>query len=118
MGNDVSNWIEEGIQIDDTPDTHDTHDKDDINDTHDKDKNVLDKRNKLIEYMKQNSNIQINENISIRIGKDEKEYLFYKTKKMKKPKFYSIPNEYMDLDDSEKINKIKEYVQKKYKLIC
>jgi hypothetical protein len=33
---------------------------------------------------------------------------------MKKPKFYSFPNEYMNEDNYDKI---KEYIEKKYKLI-
>jgi hypothetical protein len=69
----------------------------------------------LIDYMNNNKNMKINENISIRKNKDKDEYyLFYKTSKMKKPKFYSFPNEYMNEDNYDKI---KEYIEKKYKLI-
>jgi DNA topoisomerase-1 len=77
-----------------------------------------DRMNKLIDYMNQkkineNQN-KINDNISIR--KSERGYyIFYKTSKMKKPKFYSFPNEYMD--ETNYIDKIKEYIEKKYKLI-
>ena len=72
----------------------------------------------LIDYMNQkkineNQN-KINDNISIR--KSERGYyIFYKTTKMKKPKFYSFPNEYMD--ETNYIDKIKDYIEKKYKLI-
>ena len=34
---------------------------------------------------------------------------------MKKTKFYSFPNEYMD--ETNYIDKIKDYIEKKYKLI-
>jgi hypothetical protein len=37
---------------------------------------------------------------------------------MKKPKFYSFPNEYMEENNIDKLDKIKEYIEKKYKLIC
>ena len=67
----------------------------------------------LIDYMK-NTNININDNISIRKS-DRGYYIFFKTNKMKKPKFYSFPNELMDEDHY--IDKIKDYIEKKYKLI-
>jgi DNA topoisomerase-1 len=69
----------------------------------------------LIDYINNNKNMKINNDISIRKNKDKDEYyLFYKTSKMKKPKFYSFPNEYMNEDNYDKI---KEYIEKKYKLI-
>jgi hypothetical protein len=34
---------------------------------------------------------------------------------MKKPKFYSFPNELMN--ETDYMNKIKDYIEKKYKLI-
>jgi DNA topoisomerase-1 len=68
----------------------------------------------LIDYMV-NKNIKINDDISVR--KSERGYyIFYKTTKMKKPKFFSFPNEYMDEDDY--LDKITDYIEKKYKLIC
>ena len=71
------------------------------------------RRKLLIDYMI-DKNINISDTISIR--KSEKGYyIFYKTLKMKKPKFYSFPNEIMNEDDY--IDKIKEYIEKKYKLI-
>jgi DNA topoisomerase-1 len=81
-----------------------------------KDQEMNEERMKLlIDYMNNNKNMKINENISIRKNKDKDEYyLFYKTSKMKKPKFYSFPNEYMNEDNYDKI---KEYIEKKYKLI-
>jgi DNA topoisomerase-1 len=84
-----------------------------------KDQEMTEERMKtLIDYMNQkkineNQN-KINDNISIR--KSERGYyIFYKTTKMKKPKFYSFPNEYMD--ETNYIDKIKDYIEKKYKLI-
>jgi len=69
----------------------------------------------LINYIEnKNVNIvhQINNNTTIRKSSNGY-YIFYKTSKMKKPKFYSFPNELID-----DIDKIKEYIQKKYKSIC
>jgi DNA topoisomerase-1 len=84
-----------------------------------KDQEMNEERMKiLIDYMNQkkineNQN-KINDNISIR--KSERGYyIFHKTPKMKKPKFYSFPNEYMD--ETDYIDKIKDYIEKKYKLI-
>jgi DNA topoisomerase-1 len=84
-----------------------------------KDQEMNEERMKiLIDYMNQkkineNQN-KINDNMSIR--KSERGYyIFYKTSKMKKPKFYSFPNEYMD--ETDYIDKIKDYIEKKYKLI-
>jgi DNA topoisomerase-1 len=74
--------------------------------------------NVLINYMKNDTNNKnvINNDISIRKSKDDKGYyIFYKTSKMKKPKFYSFPNELMN--ETDYINKIKDYIEKKYKLI-
>ena len=70
----------------------------------------------LIDYMNNEKNMIINNDISIRKSKDDKGYyIFHKTSKMKKPKFYSFPNELMN--ETDYINKIKEYIEKKYKLI-
>jgi DNA topoisomerase-1 len=95
-----------------------------INDNHEvdidifewiKDQEMNEERMKiLIDYMNQKNQNKINDNISIR--KSERGYyIFYKTSKMKKPKFYSFPNEYMD--ETDYIDKIKDYIEKKYKLI-
>ena len=74
--------------------------------------------NQLIEYMNQKY-IKINDDLSIR--KSERGYyIFYKTSKMKKPKFYSLPDIYqneLEQINSETFNKIKDYIEKKYKLI-
>ena len=82
-----------------------------------KDQEMNEERMKLlIDYMNYNKSMIINDSISIRKNKDKDQYyLFYKTSKMKKPKFYSFPNEYMNENDY--IDKIKEYIEKKYKLI-
>ena len=69
----------------------------------------------LINYIKnKNINIihQITNNTTIRKGSNGY-YIFYKTVKMKKPKFFKFPNELID-----DIDKIKEYIEKKYKTIC
>jgi len=67
--------------------------------------------NILIDYMNQ-SFIKINDNLSIRKN-DRGYYIFYKTIKMKKPKFYNFP-----MDPNElKIDEMKDYIEKKYKLI-
>ena len=70
----------------------------------------------LIDYIEnKNKNVNIihtiNENVTIRKS-DKGYYIFYKTIKMKKPKFYSFPNEYID-----NIEQIKDYIKKKYKYI-
>jgi DNA topoisomerase-1 len=67
----------------------------------------------LIDYIEQKNQYKINDNISIRNKNGY--YIFYKTPKMNKPKFYSFPNEYMDEPNYK--DKIKEYIEKKYKLI-
>jgi DNA topoisomerase-1 len=97
---DVSIWIKEGNDCD-----------------------MTERMNILIEYIKENEkkqkeHIQINETMSIRKG-EKGYYLFFKTKKMTKPKFFNIPDEYIDeYMESCQSDKIKEYIQKKYKLIC
>ena len=79
-----------------------------------KDQEMNDERMKLlIDYINQKNQYKINDNISIRNKNGY--YIFYKTAKMKKPKFYSFPNEYMDEPDYK--DKIKDYIEKKYKLI-
>jgi hypothetical protein len=79
-----------------------------------KDQEMNEERMKLlIDYINQKNQYKINDNISIRNKNGY--YIFYKTSKMKKPKFYSFPNEYMDEPDYK--DKIKEYIEKKYKLI-
>jgi len=81
-----------------------------------KDQEINEERmNILIDYMNNDTNNMINNDISIRKSKDKGYYIFYKTLKMKKPKFYSFPNELMNEPDY--MNKIKDYIEKKYKLI-
>ena len=82
-----------------------------------KDQEMNEERMKLlIDYMNQKY-IKINDEISIR--KSERGYyIFYKTTKMKKPKFYSLPDIYQNVDEDPKIvDEIKDYIEKKYKLI-
>ena len=70
----------------------------------------------LIDYMNQKY-IKINDDLSIRKS-DRGHYIFYKTAKMKKPKFYSLPDIYQNVDIDPKIlHEIKDYIEKKYKLI-
>ena len=57
-----------------------------------------------------NINIIIDKNTSIRTGKYG-DYVYHKTSKMKKPRFYKLEIE------SRNIKDIKEYLQKKYNLI-
>jgi hypothetical protein len=85
---------------------------------------MTERKDILIEYMKQNEkkikeHIQINDTMSIRKG-EKGYYLFFKTKKMTKPKFFNIPDEYLETESDSELNidKIKDYIQKKYKLIC
>lgn len=70
--------------------------------------------NKLIEYIENKTNpniiVEINENWSLRNGKYGK-YLYYKTNKMKSPKFYKIT-----IDTEDKIE-LETYIIKKYKNI-
>jgi DNA topoisomerase-1 len=117
---DVSIWIKEGIDGEKCNENSDSNSHSDSDD-HDENDIMTQRKNILIEYMKQNEknqkeNIQINETMSIRKG-EKWYYLFFKTKKMTKPKFFNIPDEYVESNESN-IDKIKEYIQKKYKLIC
>ena len=57
-----------------------------------------------------NDFIVINSNISIRKS-DRGEYIYYKTKQMKKPKFYPLNIESRNIDD------LKDYIQKNYSFI-
>ena len=63
----------------------------------------------LIESM-MNINLMIDKDTSIRTGKYG-DYVYHKTKTMKKPKFYKLEIESRNIED------IKEYLQKKYNLI-
>jgi DNA topoisomerase-1 len=70
--------------------------------------------NTLISYIENKTNpniiVEINQNWSLRNGKFGK-YLFYKTSKMKAPKFYKITI------DTENKNELEDYIIKKYKNI-
>ncbi len=68
----------------------------------------------LISYIENKTNpniiVEINQNWSLRTGKYGK-YLYYKTSKMKSPKFYKITI------DTENKNELEDYIIKKYKNI-
>jgi DNA topoisomerase-1 len=73
-----------------------------------------DELNALISYIENKTNpniiVEINQNWSLRTGKYGK-YLYYKTSKMKAPKFYKITI------DTENKNELEDYIIKKYKNI-
>ncbi len=73
-----------------------------------------DELDKLIQYIENKTNpniiVEINENWSLRNGKYGK-YLYYKTSKMKSPKFYKITI------DTEDKTELESYIIKKYKNI-
>jgi len=62
---------------------------------------------------------EINENIYIHKGKTPKfpDYIFYKTKKMKKPIFYSLDGCYVDYKTCN-IEKLKEWIKNTHGLMC
>jgi DNA topoisomerase-1 len=69
----------------------------------------------LIEYVKKKDGYVITPTISIRNG-PKGYYIFHKTSKMKKPKFYDC-SEIIEYIDSRDTDKIIDYIEKKYKLI-
>lgn len=69
----------------------------------------------LIEYVKKKDGYVISPTISIRNG-PKGYYIFHKTSKMKKPKFYDC-SEIIEYIDSRDTDKIIDYIEKKYKLI-
>jgi DNA topoisomerase-1 len=69
----------------------------------------------LIEYIQKKDGYIITPHISIRNG-PKGYYIFYKTIKMKKPKFYDC-SEIIEYIDSRDTDKIIDYIEKKYKLI-
>jgi len=71
--------------------------------------------NDLCEYIKNKDGIVISQNISIRNG-PKGFYIFYKTTKMKKPKFYDC-TEILELIKNNDIETIKIYIENKYKII-
>ena len=75
---------------------------------------VLD--NGIIKKITKNKDgIVISKNVSIRNG-PKGYYIFYKTEKMKKPKFFSSI-EILELIENNDIEKIKIYIENKYKII-
>ena len=71
--------------------------------------------NNLIEYIKKKDGYVISPTISIRNG-PKGYYIFHKTPKMKKPKFYDC-SEIIEFIETKNTDKIIDYIEKKYKLI-
>jgi DNA topoisomerase-1 len=69
----------------------------------------------LIVYIQNKNGYVINENISIRSG-PKGYYIFYKTTKMKKPKFFDC-SDIIELIEQKDTEKITTYIEKKYKLL-
>jgi len=69
----------------------------------------------LITYIKNKDGYIISPNISIRNG-PKGYYIFYKTAKMTKPKFYNC-DEIIELIENKDTEKISTYVEKKYNLL-
>ena len=75
----------------------------------------------ILQEKTQNIIREINENILIHKGKGRtskmSDYILYKTKQMKKPKFYSLQNCYFDYKTCE-LEKLKEWIKNNHGLIC
>jgi DNA topoisomerase-1 len=69
----------------------------------------------LIEYIKNKNGYIISPNISIRSG-PKGYYIFYKTPKMSKPKFFDC-SDIIELIEQKDTEKITTYIEKKYKLL-
>ena len=69
----------------------------------------------LITYIKNKDGYIISPNISIRNG-PKGYYIFYKTAKMTKPKFYNC-DEIIELIENKDTDKISTYIEKKYNLL-
>jgi DNA topoisomerase-1 len=69
----------------------------------------------LISYIEKKDGYVISSNISIRNG-PKGYYIFYKTSKMKKPKFYNC-DEIIELIENKDTDKISTYIEKKYNLL-
>ena len=70
-------------------------------------------------FLFENTIREINENIHIHKGKTPKfpDYIFYKTKKMIKPKFYSLDGCFFDYKTCD-IEKLKEWIKNTHGLMC
>jgi DNA topoisomerase I len=73
----------------------------------------------ILQGKTENTVREINENISIHKGKTIKfpDYIFYKTKKMRKPTFYSLDGCYFDYKTCD-IEKLKEWIKNTHGLMC
>jgi DNA topoisomerase-1 len=73
----------------------------------------------ILQGKAENTVREINENIHIHKGKTPKfpDYIFYKTKKMFKPSFYSLDGCYFDYKTCD-IEKLKEWIKNTHGLMC
>ena len=80
---------------------------------------TLDEVIPILQGKTENTVREINENIHIHKGKTPKfpDYIFYKTKKMKKPTFYSLDGCYFDYKTCD-IEKLKEWIKNTHGLMC
>lgn len=80
---------------------------------------TLDEVIPIIQGKTQNTIREINEHMYVQQGKNEKmsDYIYYKTKRMFKPKFYSLENCYLDYQTCD-IEKLKEWIRNTHGLIC
>ena len=86
----------------------------DINDIIDKQIITDEQKKEIMLYVKKKDGLKLNDTMSIREG-PKGYYLFYKKASMKKPKFYNC-DEILEYIESRDIDKILEYIQKKYKI--
>jgi DNA topoisomerase-1 len=73
-----------------------------------------DDKKDIMTYVKKKEGLKLNDNMSIREG-PRGYYLFYKKPSMKKPKFYNCDEIIEDIE-SRDIDKILDYIHKKYKI--
>ena len=80
---------------------------------------TLDEVIPILQGKTENTIREINENIHIYKGKTHKfpDYIFYKTRKMKKPTFYSLDGCYFDYKTCD-IEKLKEWIKNTHGLMC
>ena len=80
---------------------------------------TLDEVIPILQGKTENTVREINENIHIYKGKTPKfpDYIFYKTKKMRKPIFYSLDGCYFDYKTCD-IEKLKEWIKNTHGLMC
>jgi hypothetical protein len=85
-----------------------------INDIVEKQNITEDEKKEIMDYVKKKDGLKLNNDMSIREG-PKGYYLFYKKPSMKKPKFYNC-DEIIEHIESRDIDKITEYIHKKYKI--